>query len=320
MRNISLKQLKKDLKKIAPPKRTRRTHRFGLNQKKVRGGGRIPKQVEQLPPVKKSMNWKKIGAYTLGGLGVLGAGYALSTRTKKGQQLTNQIQSIKNDRIHVGKNSERKKSREMANEPYKKERETKAKIENLKNKKDLNASEKKEKERLEKLLIEQQRERIKNENLPELTYGGSLFDFGVKRKYKKTLVRTHVRNVPLYNPVKKIRSAPPPTPEKKKFNYKKIGAYTLAGLGLLGAGYAASRRSSTNENLKKGKKEKVVQLPITQVSEREKQLQLEIDEIERKMSDIDLPQYKAILMQNTIEKKKAQLNKIRSSSFGRRKF
>jgi hypothetical protein len=94
----------------------------------------------------------------------------------------------------------------------------------------------------------------------------------------------------------------------------------LAGLGLIGAGYAASRRSSTNANLKKGKKEKVVQLPISQVSEREKQLQLEIDEIERKMSDIDLPQYKAILMQNTIENKKAQLNKIRSSSFGRRKF
>ena len=91
--------------------------------------------------------------------------------------------------------------------------------------------------------------------------------------------------------------------------------YTLGALGTVGGLYAASRHN--NKNVKKEKKEKKSKfnLPFTPMGEKEKQLIVEIDEIENKLKG-NLPNEINLNLKNTLEEKQRQLTELQKSHFG----
>jgi len=310
MRNIGLKQLTADLNKIAPKKR--RT-RFGLKKTIIRSHLRSMPQKHHVKrivkksmkePEKKKFNWKKVAMYTLGGLGTAGVIYGASKYSQKGNDLRNKAQGVISTNInHTSENKihkDRKQQREQANAPYKDEREAIEKLQKFNGKQNLTVKEKEEKERLVKLVHKLKAARIKEENIYEEQ--PQLFDFGVKKKnYRKTIVRTHLRNISP-NHVKKIVK----TPEKKKFNWKKAAMYTLGGIGTAGSIFALSRYNKNKNSPPTTTKDKnSFKLPFTPMPQTEKQYILEMNELEYKENEIQKE-----LSEETDENKRKELQRL----------
>jgi hypothetical protein len=252
---------------------TKRISHFGTRKKVVK---KVVKKDN------KKFNWKKAGMYTLGALGTLGGLYAASKYTKKGKDLTNKVTGVVGKHI-TGTESHKKhmerKNNNKIDDIYVSIKETREKLkDNLKPE---------ERKRLEKLLQEQEHMKVHKENLPpsEIYDLSSLEEnsssFGTRKKKKVV---------------------------KKKFNWKKAGLYTLGTLGTVGGLYAAS---TYNKNVKKEKKSKF-NLPFTPMGEKEKQLILEINEIENKLKG-NLPDEINLNLKNTLEEKQRKLTELKKS-------
>ena len=290
-KNKSLKQLITDLNKVVSRKRT---SRFGLKQIKRKKSVKSIKSVKSVKPEegpeKKKFNWKKIGMYTLGGLGAVSALYAASRYTKKGQDLRNKTQGVISNNIdntsENKKYKERKEDKKNADKPYNAERETRANLKKFNGKQNLTPEEKEEKERLETLLHHQEAVRLRKENEYEPQPEPVLFEFGLKKRKKRTtIVRTHVRNIPQYRkPIPKpiVRNIV----QKKKINWKKAGMYTLGALGAAGSVFALSRYNKNKNSSTTPKDKNSFTLPFTPMPQSEKQYILEMHELEHKEKEI----------------------------------